>query len=149
MQGNSNEIMELMYEQIQTKIQKTDRMKLDFCSSKYMEQMKKYIQDKGEKLTYKDLEKINQELDKFLELISRKAILEKSLNECKLSIQNKKNKLGNLDREMADDQYNNNNMGEGSYEEYQQNQGEPVEELEEEYEADSGDREGHLREHSA
>ncbi|MCQ2815894.1 MAG: hypothetical protein MJ252_01385 [archaeon] len=148
-QDNLNpEEVENIFRQVESKIDKANRMKLDYCSSRYMEQLKKFLQDKGDNLTVNDLNKVNKELDKFFNLIDRKAALEKNLNEYKISIEDKKRRLAEIERGNIDEALINNGE-EGYYEEEEQRQGDAVEELEEEYEQDSGDGEGKLRDHSA
>ena len=49
-----------------------EQIKMDYNSYNHLNQIKKYINDKGENITLDDISKINNELIKMIEIIDKK-----------------------------------------------------------------------------
>ena len=122
--GSEDNELEVEYEKMVEKIEQIEKMKMEYSSYEYLNGLKKYINDKGENITLDDIHKMNGEIDKLYDIISKKEQLKKSLSDCNSAINEKKKILSDLQNENVK---KNDDVGE-------------VEEVEEEYEQESNDQ---------
>ena len=54
------------------KIEEIEKIKMDFNSFEHLNQIKKYINDKGENINLDDIFKINEELDTMIQIMNKK-----------------------------------------------------------------------------
>ena len=122
--NNNMDELEIEYEKMVEKIEQIEKMKMEYSSYEYLNGLKKYINDKGENITLDDIHKMNEDIDKLYNIISKKEQLKKSLSDCNSAINEKKKILSDLQSENVK---KNDDVGE-------------VEEVEEEYEQESNDQ---------
>ena len=128
-------------------IEELEQIKMDYNSYNHLNQIKKYINDKGENITLDDISKINNELIKMIEIIEKKEKLKQTLENYNLKIEQDKqmlkelnegenneneeqNEIGiennkNYEKEINYNEVNNNNMNDNN---------QYIDEVEEEYE---------------
>ena len=118
---------------------------MDYNSYNHLNQIKKYINDKGENITLDDISKINNELIKMIEIIDRKEKLKQSLENYNLKIKQDKQMLNELN-EVGNNENEEKNQDEGNNENYEKeikykemndnNNNHNIDEVEEEYETE-------------
>lgn len=124
-QENENNELENEYEKMFEKIKQMEKMKMDYSSYEHLNNIKKFINDKGENITFDDIDKVNKNIDKLYEILNKKELLKKNLSEKNNEILENKKKLNALNENLNNK--NNEEVGE-------------VEEVEEEYEQESNDQ---------
>ena len=77
-------------------IEELEQIKMDYNSYNHLNQIKKYINDKGENITLDDISKINNELIKMIEIIDKKEKLKQTLENYNLKIEQDKQMLKEL-----------------------------------------------------
>ena len=92
-------------------IEELEQIKMDYNSYNHLNQIKKYINDKGENITLDDISKINNELIKMIEIIDKKEKLKQTLENYNLKIEQDKQMLKELN-----EGENNENDNEGQNE---------------------------------
>ena len=104
--NNNMDELEIEYEKMVEKIEQIEKMKMEYSSYEYLNGLKKYINDKGENITLDDIHKMNEDIDKLYNIISKKEQLKKSLSDCNSAINEKKkilselqNRIGNYENE--------------------------------------------------
>lgn len=123
-----NKQLEIEYDQMINRIEETEKLKMDYGSFQYLNKIKQFVSDKDDKITLHDIQVVNEGLDKLNGLITKKEMLQKSLNDCNNKINEKKQQLNHLENE------------DGGFDDMNNNDVQEVEELEEEYEQESYDK---------
>ena len=134
---NLNEDINLEYQKMNNQIEELEKINLDMNSRTHLNQIKKYIYEKGENINLDDISKINSELIKMIEIIEKKEKLKQTLENYNLKIEQNKqllNELNELDdneQNYMNNNINNENFGEQiNYNNYNNNY---LDEVEEEY----------------
>ena len=86
------------YQKMLDKIDEIEQMKMDYNSYSHLNQIKEYINKKGDNILIEDIKRINGEIDKMIEILNEKEKLNKALENCNLKINNKKEMINNLDK---------------------------------------------------
>ena len=100
-------------------IEELEQIKMDYNSYNHLNQIKKYINDKGENITLDDISKINNELIKMIEIIDKKEKLKQTLENYNLKIEQDKQMLKELNE--GDNNENNNDVNNAISEENNDN----------------------------
>ena len=97
------------YKKMMDKIDKIEQMKMDYNSYNHLNQIKNYINSKGRNILIEDINKVNDEIDKMVEILNEKVKLKKALENCNLKINQKKQMINNIDRieELSGENYVN------------------------------------------
>ena len=98
------------YKKMLDKIGKIEQMKIDYNSYNHLNQIKKYINSKGNNISIEDINKVNDEIDKMIEILNEKVKLRKALENCNIKINQKKKMINNIDKieELSSDNFVNN-----------------------------------------
>ena len=86
------------YQKMLDKIDEIEQMKMDYNSYSHLNQIKEYINKKGDNILIGDIKRINGEIDKMIEILNEKEKLNKALENCNLKINNKKEMINNIDK---------------------------------------------------
>ena len=86
------------YQKMLDKIDKIEKMKMDYNSFNHLNQIKNYINRKGKYISIEDINKINFDIDKMIEILNEKIKLKKALDNCNLKINQKKKMINNIDK---------------------------------------------------
>ena len=107
---NINEDINIEYQKMNNQIEELEKINLDMNSQNHLNQIKKYIYEKGENINLDDISKINSELIKMIEIIEKKEKLKQTLENYNLKIEQNKQLLNELN-ELDDNEnnYENNN----------------------------------------
>ena len=107
---NLNEDINLEYQKMNNQIDELEKLNLDINSQNHLNQIKKYIYEKGENINLDHISKINSELIKMIEIIEKKEKLKQTLENYNLKIEQNKQLLNELN-ELDDNEnnYENNN----------------------------------------
>jgi hypothetical protein len=154
-----NEDMELdineEYLRMINKIDEIEQMKMDYNTYSHLNQVKNYINNKGENITIDDIKRINGEIAKMIEILNEKEKLKKALENCNLKIKEKRQMIDNIEKneennianivekEQREIEIDNNgdnkneNIGGGINENENKNDVDEVVEVEEEYDNDN------------
>ena len=95
----------LEYQKMNNQIEELERINLDFNSKNHLNQIKKYINEKGDNINLDDISKINTELIKMIEIIEKKEKLKQTLENYNLKIEQNKQLLNELN-ELDDNEQN-------------------------------------------
>ena len=125
---NINEDINLEYQKMNNQIEELEKINLDMNSQNHLNQIKKYIYEKGENINLDDISKINSELIKMIEIIEKKEKLKQTLENYNLKIEQNKQLLNELN-ELDENEQNENN--ENNFDNNNNNQ--YLDEVEEEY----------------
>ena len=80
------------------KIDEIELMKMDYNSYSHLNQIKNYINNKGDNILIEDINRVNEEIDKMIEILNEKEKLKKALENCNLKIKQKKEMINNIDK---------------------------------------------------
>ena len=110
---NNNELevdldINIEYQKMINQIEELEQIKMDYNSYNHLNQIKKYINEKGENINLDDIRKINNELIKMIEIIDKKEKLKQTLENYNLKIEQDKQMLNELN---AEDNYDKNEYG--------------------------------------
>ena len=134
---NLNEDINLEYQKMNNQIEELEKINLDMNSRTHLNQIKKYIYEKGENINLDDISKINSELIKMIEIIEKKEKLKQTLENYNLKIEQNKQLLNELNEVDDNEQnYMNNNINNENYGEqinYNNYNNNYLDEVEEEY----------------
>ena len=86
------------YQKMLDKIDEIEQMKMDYNSYSHLNQIKEYINKKGENLLIEDIKRVNGEIDKMIEILNEKEKLKKALENYNLKINQKKEIITNIDK---------------------------------------------------
>ena len=105
-----NQDINFEYQKMNSQIEELEKLNLDFNSLNHLNQIKRYINEKGENINLDDISKINGELIKMIEIIEKKEKLKQTLENYNLKIEQNKQLLNELN-ELDDNEnnYENNN----------------------------------------
>ena len=84
------------YQKMNNQIEEFEKINLDFNSKNHLEQIKQYINEKGENINLDDINKINNELIKMIEIINKKEKLKQTLENYNFKIEQNKQLLNEL-----------------------------------------------------
>ena len=84
-----------------------EQIKMDYNSYNHLNQIKKYINDKGGNINFDDISKINNELIKMIEIIDKKEKLKQTLENYNLKIEQDKQMLKELNKDENDEEGQN------------------------------------------
>jgi len=102
-----NQDINFEYQKMNSQIEELEKLNLDFNSLNHLNQIKRYINEKGENINLDDISKINGELIKMIEIIEKKEKLKQTLENYNLKIEQNKQLLNELN-ELEDDEQNEN-----------------------------------------
>ena len=119
------------YQKMINQIEELEHIQLDINSINHLNQIKKYINDKSDNLSYDDICKINAELIKMIEIINKKEKLKKTLENYNLKIEQNKQLLNELNELNELDENERNENNENNFDNNNNNQ--YLDEVEEEY----------------
>ena len=86
------------YQKMLNKIDEIELMKMDYNSYSHLNQIKNYINNKGDNILIEDINRVNEEIDKMIEILNEKEKLKKALENCNLKIKQKKEMINNIDK---------------------------------------------------
>ena len=130
------------YEFLLSRISELEQIEMDNKSINHLNEMKKFMQDKGENITLEEIYSLTNEINQMIEILSKKEKLKKSLENCNLQIQQKQMIINELNDGMKNENDNKNILNDGQNmkigqegREYEQggNNVEKLEEVHEEY----------------
>ena len=78
------------------KIDEIEEMKMDYNSYSHLNQIKSYINKKGENILIEDINRVKGEIDKMIEILNEKEKLKKALENCKMKINQKNQMINNI-----------------------------------------------------
>ena len=102
-----NQDINFEYQKMNSQIEELEKLNLDFNSLNHLNQIKRYINEKGENINLDDISKINGELIKMIEIIEKKEKLKQTLENYNLKIEQNKQLLNELN-ELEDNEQNEN-----------------------------------------
>ena len=121
------------YENLIGKITQLEQIEMDNKSLNHLDEIKKFMNDKGENLTLEEIYSLTNEINQMIQILSKKEKLKKSLENCNFQIQQKQMIINELDDGIKNENDNKNIMGqEGKAFEGGDNV-EKIEEVHEEY----------------
>ena len=139
---NTNKDINEQYQKMINQIDEIEQMKMDYNSYTHLNQIKNYINNKGENIKIEDINRINGEIGKMIQILIEKEKLKKALENCNLKIKQNKEMInniekieGNIDENMANVLKNVNKEKEQKYiqkenNEYNNNENENFNEIE-------------------
>ena len=80
------------------KIDEIEQMKMDYNSYNHLNQIKDYINNKGEYITIEDINRVNGEIDIMIEILNEKEKLKNLLKNNNIKIEEKKKMINNIDK---------------------------------------------------
>ena len=107
-ENDLNQDIYLEYQKMNNQIGELEKINLDFNSKNHLNQIKKYIDEKGDNINLDDISKINSELIKMIEIIEKKEKLKQTLENYNLKIEQNKQLLNELN-ELDDNEQNESN----------------------------------------
>ena len=107
-ENDLNQDIFLEYQKMNNQIGELEKINLDFNSKNHLNQIKKYIDEKGDNINLDDISKINSELIKMIEIIEKKEKLKQTLENYNLKIEQNKQLLNELN-ELDDNEQNESN----------------------------------------
>ena len=107
-ESDLNQDIFLEYQKMNNQIGELEKINLDFNSKNHLNQIKKYIDEKGDNINLDDISKINSELIKMIEIIEKKEKLKQTLENYNLKIEQNKQLLNELN-ELDDNEQNESN----------------------------------------
>ena len=115
-----NDDINIEYQKMNNQIEELEKINLDLNSKNHLNQIKKYISEKGDSINLDDISKINSELIKMIEIIDKKEKLKKTLENYNLKIEQNRQLLNELN-ELDDNEPNdiNENLEERMNENYE------------------------------
>ena len=136
-EGEEENELQNEYDKMASKIEEIEKMKMDYNTFMLLNKIKNQVINKGDNITFEDINAVNEKLIALEEVINKKEMLRQNLQNKKESIEKTKNLLNNIDNGC------NNNMN-VNYNEYNcqgdVNDVNEVEEVQEEYEQESEDQ---------
>ena len=105
------------YQKMVNKIEEMENMNLDENSYNHLNQIKIFLNDRGENITLEEITKVDSEIDKMIEIINKKEKLKQTLENCNLKIQRNKKMINDLENNKIE-----NNEAEMNYVEDKEDQ---------------------------
>ena len=139
--GEEEEENELQneYDKMASKIEEIEKMKMDYNTFMLLNKIKNQVINKGDNITFEDINAVNEKLIALEEVINKKEMLRQNLQNKKESIEKTKNLLNNIDNGCNNNMNVNYNCNEYNCQ-GDVNDVNEVEEVQEEYEQESEDQ---------
>ena len=95
---NTNKDINEEYQKMINQIDEIEQMKMDYNSYTHLNQIKNYINNKGENIKIEDINRINGEIGKMIQILIEKEKLKKALENCNLKIKQNKEMINNIEK---------------------------------------------------
>ena len=135
-EGEEENELQNEYDKMASKIEEIEKMKMDYNTFMLLNKIKNQVINKGDNITFEDINAVNEKLIALEEVINKKEMLRQNLQNKKESIEKTKNLLNNIDNGCN----NNMNVNYNCNEYNCQGDVNEVEEVQEEYEQESEDQ---------